>query len=804
MTQQLKPHPSIVAALKSAMPGATDQMLVGAWKQALAQNPQLAGQNPQTLAKGIMGASTVAKQKPQRMAEGGVVEENPATAPITVPSVSANPYAGAGYTPTDLLKQYSPDQVRQANDPSAVMGAYQDQQEWFNRTNPQRQAAAMFGAMVPGSTAAKDFGEGQEKQQMLQTIGKQSALLGFNQKQQEALQAGATQGLAAGKSVVGIADDVQKLFGAHADNVIKSLNTQQQQRFDDPSSTETLSAKQALLAQVSTLPPDIKQKLGEIINDPTATARKLAPLMAQYVPAAYKAFTDAAGIGKTVAETAGQVTKNINLQQQGAGYSEQQGQPAPQYPNPAGGVAPVGGGTSGNNFGNMRPQGANTGFQSYATPEEGLAAVDKNLQSYGKQGVNTLSTIISRWAPPSENDTASYIKDVSSRLGVDPNKPLDLNNPAVRQAVSTAIIIHEQGGAKLFGGTSPAAPTPKPVVAPVAGAGRGFINPPMAGQPQPSFQTLQGSLAQPDNLDPNYIANAKESDLSPVQKLVRQRLESTDQAEVVALDRQIAKATGKPYIAPGSAPTSIYTPSGEGTFSTTTDAAQRLSDARARTQAKSDSVETFNASGRPAAQNAYVLSPASGWNKGSNWSPDTDENAKKLDIAVNRLNAEAARLGQLVAGPSNTGAAAAAGALGNISPLLGAAAGAFASLNQSQAITSRSPQEVIKMYSVATQVAAERQKLLLSKEHAWAVRNNGDVSGFVNSPDYKFIMNSEPYVNPTTGDVKIPVSRSQQDELLKTKSWGPLSRISFSTPKVEPGAPADALTRAAMSPTLGQ
>jgi hypothetical protein len=105
-----------------------------------------------------------------------------------------------------------------------------------------------------------------------------------------------------------------------------------------------------------------------------------------------------------------------------------------------------------NNPGNIRPVGSSTGFQQFKTPEEGFAAIDKNLQAYGAKGINTVSSIINRWAPPSDNnDTKAYIQDVSSRLGVKPDQPLDMGNPVVRQALSTAITLHEQGPAKVFG-----------------------------------------------------------------------------------------------------------------------------------------------------------------------------------------------------------------------------------------------------------------------------------------------------------------------------------------------------------------
>ena len=133
------------------------------------------------------------------------------------------------------------------------------------------------------------------------------------------------------------------------------------------------------------------------------------------------------------------------------------GSAGPQLtPPPAVAASPRPEGAGITNYGNIRPEGKSTGFQTYATPEEGLSAIDKNLQSYGKKGVNTLEGVISRWAPPSENDTPTLIANASKRLGLDPKQALDLGNPAVRQAVGTAIMLQEHGN-KIF--TAPAAPS---------------------------------------------------------------------------------------------------------------------------------------------------------------------------------------------------------------------------------------------------------------------------------------------------------------------------------------------------------
>ena len=125
-------------------------------------------------------------------------------------------------------------------------------------------------------------------------------------------------------------------------------------------------------------------------------------------------------------------------------------------------AAPTTGGVNANNFGNVRPVGASTGFQQPKTPEEGLQILDNNLKAYGDKGINTLAGVISRWAPPSENDTQALIKAAAQRLIIDPNQPIDLKNPAVRQAVGTAIMIQEKGKGLFTGAPAAAAPAPLP------------------------------------------------------------------------------------------------------------------------------------------------------------------------------------------------------------------------------------------------------------------------------------------------------------------------------------------------------
>ena len=117
------------------------------------------------------------------------------------------------------------------------------------------------------------------------------------------------------------------------------------------------------------------------------------------------------------------------------------------------GIAPRG--IRNNNPGNIvRTSGAWEGevagqdvkFKTFATPEQGIAAVGRNLLSYYEgKGLNTISGIINRWAPPSENNTSEYVSTVSKALGVSPDAKLDMKDPAVLTSLTRTIIKHENG-----------------------------------------------------------------------------------------------------------------------------------------------------------------------------------------------------------------------------------------------------------------------------------------------------------------------------------------------------------------------
>lgn len=85
-------------------------------------------------------------------------------------------------------------------------------------------------------------------------------------------------------------------------------------------------------------------------------------------------------------------------------------------------------------------------FATFSSPEHGIRALGMNLLSYHRRGLDTISKVISRWAPASDNnDTSSYISKVSQALGVSPHQRLDLTAPSVLSSLSKAIIRHENG-----------------------------------------------------------------------------------------------------------------------------------------------------------------------------------------------------------------------------------------------------------------------------------------------------------------------------------------------------------------------
>ena len=97
------------------------------------------------------------------------------------------------------------------------------------------------------------------------------------------------------------------------------------------------------------------------------------------------------------------------------------------------------------NPGNLRPPGSSTGFAGFSSDEAGVAAMARQIQLYGtRDHLDTVAGIVSKYAPPSENNTAAYIGDVSRKTGFAPGQRLDLADKDTLSRLIAAMVSHEQ------------------------------------------------------------------------------------------------------------------------------------------------------------------------------------------------------------------------------------------------------------------------------------------------------------------------------------------------------------------------
>lgn len=108
-----------------------------------------------------------------------------------------------------------------------------------------------------------------------------------------------------------------------------------------------------------------------------------------------------------------------------------------------------------NNPGNIRHgskwqglsvQQTDPSFCQFVSPEYGIRAIYKLLQTYQKKyELNTVESIIDRYAPPNENNTTSYINRAAKDIGVSVNEPINVSSKPVAIALATAIVGVELG-----------------------------------------------------------------------------------------------------------------------------------------------------------------------------------------------------------------------------------------------------------------------------------------------------------------------------------------------------------------------
>lgn len=100
-------------------------------------------------------------------------------------------------------------------------------------------------------------------------------------------------------------------------------------------------------------------------------------------------------------------------------------------------------GLKNNNPGNIRAPGSTSGFQSFASENDGLRAIINQIGLYeNRNGLTTLRGIISKYSPSTENDTQGLIANAAKRTGLGADQQLDPRN--IDQLVKVVLAITKQ------------------------------------------------------------------------------------------------------------------------------------------------------------------------------------------------------------------------------------------------------------------------------------------------------------------------------------------------------------------------
>jgi hypothetical protein len=84
-------------------------------------------------------------------------------------------------------------------------------------------------------------------------------------------------------------------------------------------------------------------------------------------------------------------------------------------------------------------------FEQFVSMELGIRAMFKDLVNDINKGKNTVRKLITEYAPPSENNTGQYIKDVCASIGVSADDVIKSVNQKFLLMLGKAIIKKENG-----------------------------------------------------------------------------------------------------------------------------------------------------------------------------------------------------------------------------------------------------------------------------------------------------------------------------------------------------------------------
>lgn len=94
----------------------------------------------------------------------------------------------------------------------------------------------------------------------------------------------------------------------------------------------------------------------------------------------------------------------------------------------------------------QKTEQADTSFVEFSDPVMGLRALMRILLNYyTKYGLDTVQSIINRWAPPHENPTDHYIYNVAKHLAVKRSDPLPVGSRDILVNLAAAMVLQENG-----------------------------------------------------------------------------------------------------------------------------------------------------------------------------------------------------------------------------------------------------------------------------------------------------------------------------------------------------------------------
>jgi hypothetical protein len=90
-------------------------------------------------------------------------------------------------------------------------------------------------------------------------------------------------------------------------------------------------------------------------------------------------------------------------------------------------------------------KGEDNAFKTFQSMPYGYRAAFVTLATYHSRGWNTIEKIVTRWAPPNENNTTGYIANVEKYSGVPRNKELTAADGADYILIVAAMSFVENG-----------------------------------------------------------------------------------------------------------------------------------------------------------------------------------------------------------------------------------------------------------------------------------------------------------------------------------------------------------------------